>query len=39
VLDSASVAELEAAFPRGSTAGARYPAEGMAQVPPEPAIA
>jgi aryl-alcohol dehydrogenase-like predicted oxidoreductase len=33
------VAELEAAFPRGSTVGARYPADGLRLVPPEPAFA
>jgi aryl-alcohol dehydrogenase-like predicted oxidoreductase len=38
-LDRGAVAELEAAFPRGSTVGARYPAEMMKNVPPEPAVA
>jgi aryl-alcohol dehydrogenase-like predicted oxidoreductase len=33
------IAELEAAFPRGSTVGARYPADGLRLVPPEPAFA
>jgi aryl-alcohol dehydrogenase-like predicted oxidoreductase len=37
-LDAASLAELEAAFPRGSTVGARYPASAMADVPPAPAV-
>lgn len=36
-LDADSLAELEAAFPRGSTVGARYPASGLANIPPEPA--
>jgi aryl-alcohol dehydrogenase-like predicted oxidoreductase len=36
-LDAATVAELETAFPHGSTAGTRYPAEMMKSVPPEPA--
>jgi aryl-alcohol dehydrogenase-like predicted oxidoreductase len=39
VLDRGAIAELEAAFPRGSTVGARYPAEMMKSVPPEPAAA
>jgi aryl-alcohol dehydrogenase-like predicted oxidoreductase len=39
VLSTADVAELEAAFPRGSTAGARYPSDGLRLVPPEPAAA
>jgi aryl-alcohol dehydrogenase-like predicted oxidoreductase len=38
-LDTETVAELEGAFPRGSTVGARYPADGMRQIPPEPAPA
>jgi hypothetical protein len=38
-LDAETVAELERAFPRGSTVGARYPAEAMRQIPPEPAAA
>ena len=38
-LDEGTVEELEAAFPRGATAGDRYPAEQMKQVPAEPALA
>jgi len=30
---------LEAAFPRGATTGARYPAEALRLVPPEPVAA
>jgi aryl-alcohol dehydrogenase-like predicted oxidoreductase len=37
VLDQESLDSLEAAFPRGATAGARYPAEQIKFVPPEPA--
>lgn len=33
VLDEATIAELEGAFPRGTTAGDRYPAEQMRLVP------
>lgn len=33
VLDTATIAELEGAFPRGATAGARYPAEQMKLIP------
>jgi len=36
VLDPATLAELEAAYPLGSTVGQRYPADRLAQVPPEP---
>jgi len=32
-------AELEAAFKLGSTVGARYPADGLRLVPPEPVVA
>lgn len=39
VLDPATLDELEAAYPRGSTVGTRYPAERLAQVPPEPVAA
>ncbi|MGJ3647925.1 aldo/keto reductase [Sphingomonas sp. GlSt437] len=35
-LDEGTIAELEAAFPRGATVGDRYPAEQMKSVPPEP---
>jgi len=38
-LDPESIEALDAAFPRGSTAGARYPAESLKLVPPEPALA
>jgi len=38
-LSAADVAELEAAFPRGLTVGARYPADALKLVPPEPALA
>ena len=38
-LDSESLVALEAAFPRGSTYGARYPAESLKLVPPEPVAA
>ena len=33
VLDAATIAELEAAFPPGSTVGERYPARSPASVP------
>jgi aryl-alcohol dehydrogenase-like predicted oxidoreductase len=36
-LDEESLAALEAAFPRGSTVGDRYPAESLKNVPPAPA--
>ncbi|MGA0601711.1 aldo/keto reductase [Caulobacter sp. KR2-114] len=39
VLDAESVEALESAFPRGSTVGARYPADGLRLVPPEPVVA
>ena len=39
VLDAGSIAELEAAFPRGATIGDRYPAEQMKQVPEAKAYA
>jgi len=38
-LDSETIADLEAAFPRGATVGARYPAEQMKLVPPARAYA
>jgi aryl-alcohol dehydrogenase-like predicted oxidoreductase len=38
-LDPESLVALEAAFPRGATAGARYPAEALRLVPPEPVAA
>jgi aryl-alcohol dehydrogenase-like predicted oxidoreductase len=37
-LDEGTIEELEAAFPRGATAGDRYPAEQMKSVPAEPAL-
>ena len=37
VLDKETVSQLEAAFPRGSTVGARYPAEMLKSVPADPA--
>lgn len=37
VLDPAAIEELESTYPRGSTVGTRYPADRLAQVPPEPA--
>lgn len=37
MLDKETVSELEAAFPRGSTVGARYPAEMLKSVPADPA--
>lgn len=39
VLDDAARAELEATYVRGSTVGTRYPADRLAQVPPEPVAA
>lgn len=39
ILDAATIQELEDAYTRGSTAGTRYPAERLSQVPPEPALA
>ncbi|MCE7795389.1 aldo/keto reductase [Sphingobium sufflavum] len=36
VLDTATLEELETAYVRGSTVGTRYPADRLAQVPPEP---
>ena len=38
-LDAASIGELESAFVRGSTAGARYPADGLRLIPPSPVAA
>lgn len=38
-LDAATVAELEGTYVRGSTVGTRYPADRLAQVPPEPVAA
>lgn len=38
-LDEGVIEELEAAFPRGTTAGDRYPAEQMKSVPAAPALA
>ncbi len=38
-LDAATLAELEAVYVRGSTVGTRYPADRLAQVPPEPVAA
>jgi aryl-alcohol dehydrogenase-like predicted oxidoreductase len=35
-LDAATLAELDAAFPQGTTVGDRYPAEQLKQVPPAP---
>jgi aryl-alcohol dehydrogenase-like predicted oxidoreductase len=35
-LDDETIAELELVFARGSTVGARYPAESLKLVPPEP---
>lgn len=37
VLDAATIAELEAVYVRGSTTGARFPADRISAVPPEPA--
>lgn len=39
VLDSDTIAELETAFPRGTTAGARYPADMLKSVPADPILA
>jgi aryl-alcohol dehydrogenase-like predicted oxidoreductase len=39
VLGADDIAGLEAVFTRGSTAGDRYPAEQLKQVPQEPAVA
>jgi aryl-alcohol dehydrogenase-like predicted oxidoreductase len=39
VLDEETIAELEGAFPPGTTAGDRYPPEQMKLVPREPALA
>ncbi len=36
VLDADAIAELEAAFAPGSTAGDRYPADGLRLIPPSP---
>ncbi|MFS2109959.1 aldo/keto reductase [Sphingomonas sp. Sphisp140] len=38
-LDADTVAELEGTYVRGSTVGTRYPADRLAQVPPEPVAA
>jgi aryl-alcohol dehydrogenase-like predicted oxidoreductase len=38
-LSAADIAELEAAFPHGSTVGDRYPADMMRQIPPAPVTA
>ncbi len=38
-LDEGTIEELEAAFPRGTTIGDRYPAEQMVHVPAEPVLA
>jgi aryl-alcohol dehydrogenase-like predicted oxidoreductase len=38
-LDAATTAELEAAYPRGSTVGERYPAQQLAHIPPSPVAA
>lgn len=38
-LDAATIAELEEAFPHGSTVGERYPADSLANLPPAPAAA
>lgn len=37
VLDAVTIAELEAVYLRGSTTGARFPADRISAVPPEPA--
>ncbi len=37
-LDAATVAELDTAFPLGTTVGERYPAEQLKQVPAAPAL-
>lgn len=39
MLTAQDFAELEGAFTRGSTVGARYPADALRQIPPEPAVA
>jgi aryl-alcohol dehydrogenase-like predicted oxidoreductase len=39
ILDADAIAELENAFTRGSTVGARYPSEQLKNVPPEPVAA
>ena len=39
VIDEDTIAELESAFPPGSTVGERYPPEQMKLVPREPALA
>ena len=39
ILDAETIAELESAFPPGSTAGERYPPEQLKLVPREPALA
>jgi aryl-alcohol dehydrogenase-like predicted oxidoreductase len=39
ILDAATIQELEAVYSRGSTVGTRYPADRLAQLPPEPALA
>jgi len=39
ILDAETIAELEGAFPPGSTAGERYPPEQLKLVPREPALA
>jgi len=39
VLDAASIAQLEAAFPLGSTVGERYPADALKNVPSQVAAA
>lgn len=39
VLDDETIAELDAAFPPGSTVGERYPAEQLKFVPRKPALA
>lgn len=38
-LDDGTIEELEAAFPRGTTVGDRYPADQMKSVPVEPVLA
>jgi aryl-alcohol dehydrogenase-like predicted oxidoreductase len=38
-LGAADIAELDEAFPRGSTVGDRYPPEQLKQVPPQPVAA
>jgi aryl-alcohol dehydrogenase-like predicted oxidoreductase len=39
ILDAATVQELEETYALGSTAGTRYPADRLSQVPPEPVLA